>query len=286
MLTLRAGDATVELAPETGGSIARFHWRDRPVMRDPWPEAPPGPRGLACYPMVPFSNRIARRRFTWGGVTHRLPALLAGHAIHGAGWQQAWEARRIGESEAELSLSHQPGPLWPFAFHATQHFSLDPDGLSVEFAIRNEHEAPAPAGFGLHPFFPREPGMTLTFAAPHVWLNEEPEKVPLFRIATPPEWDHSRGLPVGQVLNECFAGWEGQARLQYPTHAVTIEADPLFRHLVVFVPEGQHFLAVEPVTNMNDGLNRMGGGVEHNVFVLAPGATRRGRVRFGVEMTA
>ena len=64
---------------------------------------------------------------------------------------------------------------------------------------------------------------------------------------------------------------------------IDIAADPIFRHLIVFVPEGKDFCAVEPVTNMNDGLNRMDGETDHGVFVLTPGETRRGTVRFRLD---
>jgi aldose 1-epimerase len=58
-------------------------------------------------------------------------------------------------------------------------------------------------------------------------------------------------------------------------------ADPVFGHLVVFVPTGKNFFCVEPVSNCNDGMNLMAKGrTDTGVAVLEPGATLSGSVMF------
>ncbi len=287
LVRLGAGAAEALLAPECGGSIAGWTLGGIALMR-PMQEgalAERRARGMASYPLVPYSNRVARRRFNFAGVDHELPALLNGYAIHGVGWQCPWRVSDSGPAHATLALDHAPGPLWPFAFRATQRFTLTEDALVCELAIENRHGGDAPAGFGLHPYFPRHADTVLAFSADHVWHNGDPDMTPVRRGAVPPEWDHAAGLRVGAArLDNCFAGWGGRARILQPAQklALTITADPVFRHLVVFVPEGQDFFAVEPVSNMNDGLNRMDGTTDHGVFVLAPGEVRSGTVRFAV----
>ncbi|HET6518556.1 MAG TPA: hypothetical protein VFG47_01890, partial [Geminicoccaceae bacterium] len=65
---------------------------------------------------------------------------------------------------------------------------------------------------------------------------------------------------------------------------VTIEAGPAFRHLVVYVPPGQDFFCVEPVSNANDGFNLHERGVDGTgVRVLEPGEGLEGEVRFRVS---
>ncbi len=277
---LRDGDATLVLAPELGGSIAEWSRAGEALFRP----CPPGPlesqsaRTLASYPLVPYSNRVGGRRFSFAGETHELPELMNGHAIHGAGWQLPWTARQDGTS-ASMTLDFQPGPLWPFAFQAQQTFTLTETMLTCSFSIENRHSSPAPAGFGFHPYFPRSPEARLQFDADGVWLGV----IPTHRAAVPPEWDHREGRQIGSAtVDNCFTGWGGHARLIYPDrgYAIDLSADPIYRHLIVFVPEGRDFYAVEPVTNMNDGLNRMDGDTDHGVFVLAPGESRSGVVRF------
>ena len=61
-------------------------------------------------------------------------------------------------------------------------------------------------------------------------------------------------------------------------------AEP-FRHLVLYVPAGEPFFAVEPVSNANDGFNLLARGVaDSGVRVLAPGETLGGTVRIAVSV--
>ena len=129
------------------------------------------------------------------------------------------------------------------------------------------------------------PDVTLQFEAQAVWLNG-PDYLPSGRIAVPPEWDYRRPRSLGEPnLDNCFTGWSGHARITWPEHGLTlvIEADPLFSHLVVFTPAGRDFFAVEPVSHMNDGINRMQDVADTGVHALAPGAALGGEIRMRVE---
>ena len=92
------------------------------------------------------------------------------HAIHGVGWQRVWTVAAVGSTRATLTLRHdavgEQARSWPFAFAAEQRFTLTPDALLVELAVRNLHPSPAPAGLGLHPYFPRDGAPMLRFT-PH-----------------------------------------------------------------------------------------------------------------------
>jgi aldose 1-epimerase len=55
------------------------------------------------------------------------------------------------------------------------------------------------------------------------------------------------------------------------------------RHLVIYVPPGEDFFCVEPVSHVNDGFNLLERGVaDTGVRVLAPGQTLAGAVRLRV----
>ena len=62
---------------------------------------------------------------------------------------------------ARLEYRH-PAGAWPWAYHATQRFTLTPSGLTVELSLSNQSAAPMPAGLGWHPYFPRTPRVTIT----------------------------------------------------------------------------------------------------------------------------
>jgi len=97
LLTLASADARLVLAPALGGSVVAWSVGDTPVMRHSPPDAVE-PLALACFPLVPFSNRIGLGRFDWLGSAHRLPV--------GVG-----DARRSGPAESRL----QPGLAAPQA---------------------------------------------------------------------------------------------------------------------------------------------------------------------------
>jgi len=284
LVTVVAGLGKLVLAPGFGGGVVSWTRADEPIFRLPLPDAmqADSPRDLANYPLFPYSNRVANRRFSFDGRSYDLPDLMRGWAIHGAGWRLPWQGREEG-GVVTMTLEYPGGELWPFAFQAEQIFALTEDSLEITCVITNRHDAPAPAGFGQHPFFPRSPEMRMRFATTEVWHNA-PDMIPTHVTPVPPEWDHRDGLPVGQYLDNCFAGWDGRARLEYPDRGFDIEisADAVFGNLVVFVPKGQPFMAMEPVSNINDGFNHMNDGSAHGVFVLKPGETRRGRMRFTV----
>ncbi len=291
MLSLRAGDASLVLAPEIGGSVLGWSVGAQPILRRARAGAmmAGNGRGMACFPLVPYSNRIGGGQFSLGGVTHRLAPNFGDnpHTIHGIGWQNPWQVEAAHPSAARLSLIHRAegdgAAAWPFAFRATQAFRLSEDTLEVAMEIENLDSRPAPAGLGLHPCFPAAHRPVLHFAADAVWTNGA-DMLPAARIAVPEAWDHHTGRPMGSAaLDNCFADWRGRADIAWsrPGPLLSIEATALFRHLVVFTPPGADFFCVEPVSHMNDALNRPE-IADHGMHMLEPGQTLQGEIRFRI----
>jgi aldose 1-epimerase len=247
-------------------------------------------RQTCCYPLIPYSNRIAQGRFSFEGFEHRL-ALNFGdhpHSIHGNAWQRPWQVVEADEARCRLALTHRPdgdeAGGWPYAYRAEQLFELSPDGLMLTLSLKNEDLRAMPAGLGLHPFFPKHPGVRLQFAAERVYPNGE-DSLPMDGIPVPDDWSYRTMRELGEPrLDNCFAGWDGTAGIAYDQEkiALSIEADPLFGHLVVYVPTGRDFFAVEPVSHMNDAISRPDPS-RHGLKVLRSGERLTARVRFGVE---
>jgi len=279
MLTLRAGESSVVLAPETGGALVGWTFSGAPVLRRALPEAivQGNVRGLAGFPLLPFCNRIAWGRFRWDGLDYQLERNFGDHphTIHGVGWQSGWTVESVSEAAASLGLQYHPDPRrWPFAFAAALRFALTEQALHVTLRLTNRHSGPAPAGLGLHPYFPRSGFQDLRFRADGVWLSDA-NALPARHVPVPAEWDHSGGRRIGTVaLDHCFTGWDGTVRLQGAGLSLTIEADaPL---LQVYTPEGQDFFCVEPVSHMPDAINRP----EHPMRVLGPGESMESGICF------
>ena len=278
-LSLRAGRLAVALAPQAGGSIARFRHDDADLLRPMTEEAMASGRGneAACYPLVPFSNRIANGRLVFDGQEFKLEQNWPGvrHPMHGEGWARAWDvARRDGES-AELVHEHDGKKGWPFRYRAQLSFRLEEAGLVVNMAIDNLESRAVPAGFGLHPFFVRDADTELAFRAAAVWLGDE-EVLPVKRVAVPAEWDYASSRRVGPGLDNCFEDWDGRAAIAWPGRGLKLELQggQPFRHAVVYTPANRPYFCVEPVSHVNGKVAEAR---------LAPSARLAGEVAFRVS---
>lgn len=287
LLSLQAGRLSVDLAPEAGGSIARFVMGGEgraagDVLRPATEAALASGTGMdtACYPLVPFSNRIANGRLVFDGEEFGLAANWPGvrHPLHGDGWSHAWTVASHDTRSAELIYEHGGLSGWPFRYRARQTFVLDEAGLVIGMSIENLEDRAVPAGLGLHPFFPRDRETELTCRLGGVWQTDA-EVLPVEHVPLPPAWDFSRGRRVaGLELDHCFDGWDGRATIAWPRRGMRLElsATEAFRHLVIYVPDGQTFFCVEPVSHANGAVGRTR---------LAAGATLAGEIAFRLSFS-
>ncbi len=302
MLELAAGDATLLLCPALGGSIGGWTRRGVPVLRHTPPDdlAGDNSRLLSCFPLIPFSNRIAWGRFSFGGESFQLDRNFGDHphTIHGNAWQRAWDIAWQKPAEAELLLvfdpasdttitpgGHAGGLHWPYRYDCRLRYALQPDGLVVTISFTNTDHRAQPVGLGLHPYQPRTPRTAIAFRAGSVW-HTGPDSLPDERLAVQGDWSFDPGRVIaGPALDNCYAAWTGRATVTRPEHGIrlTIAGDDVFRHLVVYTPDGKPYFAVEPASNMTDAVNRMGSVPDHGLRVLAPGDTLERQVRFSVE---
>lgn len=288
-LVLAAGDLEVLLAPPIGGSMAAFRRNGVDLMR---------PLGgarrsvdAAMFPMVPYANRLAGNAFCFRGAEIRVEANNPPERfnVHGTGWQRPWQVTALGADFARLQLD-LAAPDQPWSYRATQEFRLDPDGLSLRLTLCNTGASAMPFGFGLHPWFPRDADATLRFRADR-FHPEGPEMVAGPAIALP-DWarcDAGGPLP-GRRLNNDFGGWDGWAEIGLPSRGavVTLGADPVFGHLMVYADPAQDVFCVEPQSNAAGAFGRdpEGRDPREGVIVLAPGETTGGGLRFGVTAAA
>ena len=285
VIQLERGPLAVALVPEIGGAMARMTFRGTDLLRR-------GTHGLldhgnvraaACFPLVPFSGRIADGRFTFAGETYQLEPNFPPepHAIHGQGWMLPWSVRHQTEEWAELDLRHRiPGT--PFAYEARQTFNLDEAQLTVEVQVINRGEGPMPAGIGLHPYFVRSPGVSLQARLRHMWLTDK-RKIPRERVELPGHLDFSEPHPVSDIhLDNGFDGWDGHAQVVWPEtgRRITLEADPVFDRAVIYVPDDRDFFCFEPASHANNGFNMLDQEDRAGVRILEPGEALRGCVRF------
>jgi aldose 1-epimerase len=280
-ITLRSGPLGVVVCPAVGGAIARA-WAEaggsvvellRPVSdaararRDPW--------GMACFPLIPWSNRIRNGSFAFGERTVALPPNRPPdpHPIHGHGFQTAWTVRGAAPTWAVLEYRHAPD-AWPWAYRALQRVTVTPATVELELTLTNEGDAPMPAGLGWHPYFPRTPETTLTARVDRVWLTDA-EILPVACVAPLPDRDPGRGLAVDRTsLDNAFVGWDGQAAVTWPERdaRVRLRARGPLDTLVIYTPPRQAFFCAEPVSHVTDAFNLAAAGqTGTGMLTLAPG---------------
>ena len=274
----------VDVAPEAGGSIARFDMLRNgsavPLFRPATDEAiaSADARGMGCFPLVPYSNRIEPG---WMGLPPNHPAFPL--AIHGEGWLKPWTVERADASSALIAHRHDGSSGWPHAYDAAQNVRLDDDGLHIELSLTNRSQQAMPAGLGLHPYFHRTPATRIRASVGTVWLNDA-DTLPRERVAVPAEWrlDPAR-LADDLVLDNCFGAWDGVAEVVWPDRQLSMRitaAAPL-RHLVVYTPAHRRYLCLEPVSHCNNGFALAERGVaDTGTVMLAAGATLTAEVAF------
>ncbi len=292
MFDLVAGDARLTLCPELGGSIGGWQRRGVALLRQTPLTALHGTssRALSCFPLIPFSNRIAWGRFSFGGESFQLDRNFGDHphTIHGNAWQRVWEVADRAETAAQLTLAHDPladsGSHWPYRYRAGLLYTLAPDVLRVTISFENTDHRAQPVGLGLHPYQPRTPQTAIAFRAGSVW-HTGADSLPDQRLLAEGAWSFDPGHVIAGAMDNGYADWTGRAEITRPEHGVrlVIAADDIFRHLVVYTPDGKPYFAVEPASNMTDAVNRMDTVPDHGLRVLAPGERLVRQVRFMVE---
>ena len=208
--------------PEVGGGLARLDFeRDGQriaVLRGLDPGAPwAAPGQLACFPLVPWSNRIAPEGFVFEGRVVRPAANRAGEPcpIHGHGWQYAWEVEEKSATHVTLSMDHRDDAT--FSYHAQLRYTLRDAALQVELAVRNDGPVAMPFGLGLHPWMERDDSVVLHAPAAAVWQGG-------VQMPLPDEWDFAapRALPGG-VVDNVFSGWSVGAQISWPSKDITLD---------------------------------------------------------------
>lgn len=267
--------------PEAGGGISRFdslsdggvHALMRPFV--PAPDVSgvlPDPDLLACYPLLPWSNRIAHGGFFFGGRHNALQPNRNDepYPIHGSGWQRPWVVQRHGPGDVELTLDDAIGDA--YAYRARLVYRLEADALQVTLRVENAGKSPMPFGTGIHPFFPRRADTRLMAPARAMWLNDDANRLPVGRAPVPRTRDFSpsSGLPADE-LNHAFIGWSGRAAIEWPDTGLRLHIEADMDTYVLYTPPGEGFFCFEPVDHPINAVHLPGGPLAHGMTELAPG---------------
>jgi aldose 1-epimerase len=287
-VTLATPQLRLDIAPSLGGAITRFDWRGNadaptPIFRRAASVlAGTDPNTLACYPLVPYSNRIGGAQFTFGGRRVEVPRTRSDEAlpIHGDGWLQPWRLVRSDDRCAMLVLDRSHGR--PYAYRAELAYMLDDSTLAVSLSVENAGSEPMPFGLGLHPFLSRDAKTHLSAAAAGLWLSDE-QWLPVRHVPVPPAWQFGVAYPLPDALvNHAFTEWSGHAAVVWPARHLCLTIAANADYYVLYTPPGKDFFCFEPVDHPINAVNLPGGADAHGMTPLVPGERLSREFRFTV----
>ncbi len=270
---LHAGALRLAVRADLGGCIAGLWHRDTPILRSTEPGALTSARQAACYPLVPYSNRLAYKRFRWKSRDYTTATNFDDnpHSVHGVGWLRGWEMVSHSAADVALAYRHTPDAHWPFAFEAQQFFTLTPSALVAQMVITNIAEVAQPVGLGWHPYFPKRERSRLHMELSNRWETDATQ-LPVRSVAQPGIDSDVAHL----TYDHCFDGWNGPARIRDEKFSLQLTSN--LTHLVVYTPPDKAYFCVEPVSHVSNAIH-MADPAAHGVRTLQPGE------RFEASMT-
>jgi aldose 1-epimerase len=272
------GNTELEILPERGGGIARFCVDGVDIFR-PLTGADTSPLALSNFPLVPFSGRIASGSFGAGDIAVTLPATTwvdPLHAIHGDGWLAAWDVAENTDTEIRLHYDHTAN-AWPWTYRSEQHFQLTATGYRHGISVQNLSDSAMPAGLGLHPYFPRAGASIDTVFSARWAVGPDRLATHLEPIAADHVWFGDTLIDHGFDRSNA-----GAISVSWPSHVLTITPNADLPHTVIYIPPGEDFFCVEPVSHVANAINMP--DCSHNMRWLAPQEKWETSVEFAVEM--
>lgn len=252
--------------------------------------------------LYPTPNRVRDAEFCFRG--ERFRQIKRGQRVyeHGLVHSEAWESSEPVRESGAVALDtwidfHPASPLFeafPFRHRLSMRFRLEPHGIAISYAIRNEGDRDIPFGFGLHPYFTKlsgDDGTMLTLSAAHV-MEASPDLLPTGRLlkTAGTAYDISVPVSIGSLaMDHVFTGIaRGEpVRIAHTTkgRAVRILATTDFSHLVLYSPQGEDAFCVENQTCSTDAHNLYDRGytAESGLLLVPAGGTHTGQVGYWIE---
>jgi aldose 1-epimerase len=249
-----------EIEPRLGGCIAGLWLGGVPVLRSSPTAQLTSARDAGSYPLVRNNGSEP-------------------HAIHGVGWQRAWEILDSDSDFALLAYSHRPDSGWPFAFDSSQTLRLRDGVLELTLSLTNQSQRPAPAGLGWHPYFVKRSRSRISFEATGRW-EMGANKLPTERRPA-----HGLDAPCAFLdVDHCFDGWSGTVHLRDELLHTRVTSG--LSRLVVFTNDTRDFVAIEPVSHVNNAMTLVNAGAdpaELGLAILQPGDSISAQMSIAVE---
>ena len=279
VVRLEKDGLTVDVSPH-GGAILSARWQGMPFLT---PAPSPGLASRvfgaeACFPLVPFGNRIEHNAFRFEGRDYVLTSNTADPLVlHGDGWLQQWTIRQHEAHRIVLHHHQEATAASPFAYEATETITIGDDCLTLSLSVVNRAGRTLPYGLGFHPYFPRTPTTRLFARAERYWPERE-NHLPGTASPLPKDLNFAEGATLpDRWLNNAFDGWDGKARIEWPETdlSVSVDASSDLSHFVIYAPSATAgFFCFEPMSHRPNAHHTHDGGL----VPLAPGDALAGTI--------
>ena len=262
------------------GFIKR-HGRLLPLMPD---SRDPGcDLAKSCWIMAPYSNRIENGVFRFGGKTHRLQR-GGEHSIHGDVRQRPW--RIFEKTDSQFTCQFDSRDFhdlnWPWDFTIAAAYEVRDSSFRSTLTLTNASPHTMPAGFGWHPYFSRhltdrDNELRLRVSVAGVYPDDNGNRIPsgpARPLLASEDFGTDTLLAGDRHIDSCFSGYGGDGLLHWPGTGFRLrfQCSGACRHLVLYTPAGKPYIAFEPVSNANNGVNLLAAGDSGTgIKVLPPG---------------
>ena len=235
---------------------------------------------LACFPMVPFANRIDGGRLSLGHDPVLVPVNRPSQnvAIHGFSRAAAWTVTELGAREMRLQHAFCESGN-PYTYLAEQTFTLGADRVDCTLSVTNSGDRALPFGIGFHPWFDRTPLATLSLPARWAFAMDD-RQMPLEAM---PLADLTGGADTFEIaarlpFDTPLARWDRTATLTWPERRtqLVIEGGGALRLVHIFAPASPDVICIELVSHMPDVVNRRSLAAFGDMAMLEPGETLAG----------
>ncbi|QRX82728.1 aldose 1-epimerase [Glaciimonas sp. PAMC28666] len=288
MIELQSATQRLQVLPTLGGSIAAWDWKLgqqwSPLLRQ-WDGKSKDRYAMACFPLVPWSNRITEGGFMHQGQHYPVLENRPGepYPIHGDGWLQKWRVASHTSDTIQLTLKSNRFDGNPHSYRCSQTLTLSDNGLSITLAVTHLGTESLPYGLGLHPYFPRNAETRFSSRAEGVWLSGHDPIPTAHTRCFPQTWNYNQPAPLeGPMIDNCFSGWDGKALISYPDRGLQLSMtmDNCSSYSLMYRPPGHDYFCFEPITHPIDAFHISG---KPGLVTLARGQTLLMKTHFRVS---
>ena len=271
------GNLEVVVLPDIGARLHRIRAFGYDILRTP---SDPSyydrePFFWGGYIMAPWCNRIETNPIQIGARLMRLqPNFPDGTAIHGQVYSRRWD-------EASDGVFHIQGggDDWPWEYEVSLRVEVVEPTVRLAYSLTNRSDDAMPAGVGIHPLFRKPVRIAIKGKSVFSPNTDTP--------ALPAPVEGALDLrEIGEVAENLDASWtdlsDPAAEMAWPDSGISASMRAIGPSVYLSVASLSFLdsVAVEPETNLPQGLRRLLNHEPGGLQMLAPG----GVLSLGVEL--